>query len=127
MPLETGFCSRSVLLKDFKTVYPGQCFILTFQLNLHPSPSLNVYSPLPTTTISTYGDFLASAHLESQWLFPVLADVKDPMNLGAILRSSAFFGLHQLLLLGEGGMRKVSPVVSKVIKSIFVSFDILFV
>ena len=38
--------------------------------------------------------------------------------MGAILRSAAFFGLDQLLLLGRDGMRKVSPVVSKVLEPV---------
>ena len=80
---------------------------------------LSFDSPLPITPITAYTDFLSSVSLSSQWLFPILVDVKDPMNFGAILRSSSFFGLHQLLLLGvgvgaDGGMRRVSPVVSKV-------------
>lgn len=70
-------------------------------------------SPLPIASVETFSDFLSSVSLTSQWLFPILVDVKDPMNLGAILRSSSFFGIDHLLLLGQGGMRKVSPVVSK--------------
>ena len=68
--------------------------------------------------IQSYTDFLSTASLSSQWLFPILVDVKDPMNMGAILRSAAFFGLDQLLLLGRDGMRKVSPVVSKVLEPV---------
>jgi len=70
-------------------------------------------SPLTVKSIWTFSEFLSVVSLTSQWLFPILVDVKDPMNLGAILRSSSFFGIQHLLILGQGGMRRVSPVVSK--------------
>jgi tRNA G18 (ribose-2'-O)-methylase SpoU len=61
-----------------------------------------------------YEDFLESFSLErSQWLYPVLIDIKDPMNLGGILRSAFFFGLNQVLVHGDRSLKRVTPVVSK--------------
>lgn len=41
----------------------------------------------------------------------VLVDVIDPQNLGAVIRSAAYFGIPQLYL--SGGCAPLTPVVSK--------------
>lgn len=83
--------------------------------NVRPHQGVCLHcSVMEMDQIYHYEDFLESFSLErSQWLYPVLIDIKDPMNLGGILRSAFFFGLNQVLVHGDRSLKRVTPVVSK--------------